>query len=81
MSVNSDIVSYIPPCEGVVAFVKYGACADSIQVAGELANFDSVLVVPGSCFEVDGYIRIGFGGDTDTLQLGLDLAAKRLQIM
>ena len=81
ISDNSDLVSYIPPSEGVVAFVKYGVDADSLQVAGKLANADSVLVVPGACFETEGHFRVGFGGDSDTLQAGLDLAAKRLQVM
>ncbi|HXL04529.1 MAG TPA: aminotransferase class I/II-fold pyridoxal phosphate-dependent enzyme [Bacillota bacterium] len=81
MSSNSDILSWIPPCEGAVAFVKYHVDADSVQVARELANADSVLVVPGACFDVEGHFRIGFGGDTDTLQAGLELTAKRLRAM
>lgn len=78
---NADIVSGTPPYEGVVAFVKCGVGAGSLQVAGELANVDSVLVVPGTCFEVEGYFRIGFGGDTDILETGLNLTAKRLRAM
>lgn len=78
---NPDIVSWVPPCEGVVAFVKYGVSGDSLQVAGELADVDSVLVIPGACFEIEGYFRIGFGGDTDILQAGLDLTANRLRAM
>lgn len=78
---NSDIVGWIPPCEGAVAFVKYSVDADSLQIADELANVDSVLVIPGACFEVESHFRIGFGGDTDTLQAGLELAAKRLRVM
>ena len=81
ISSNSDIVSWIPPCEGVVAFVKYNVDAGSLQVERELAEFDSVLVIPGACFEVEDYFRIGFGGDTDILQAGLDLTAKRLRAM
>ncbi|MGE5572521.1 MAG: aminotransferase class I/II-fold pyridoxal phosphate-dependent enzyme [Bacteroidota bacterium] len=75
---NSHLVSYVAPREGVVAFVKYAADAPSFEVATELVTRDGVLVVPGSCFEVEGYLRIGFGGDTATLETGLDLLAKRL---
>ena len=81
VSANSDLVSYVPPCEGVVGFIKYDVNANSFQVAGELVEADSVLVAPGACFQVDGYLRIGFGGDTDILQVGLDLTEKRLRMM
>ncbi|MEW6107274.1 MAG: aminotransferase class I/II-fold pyridoxal phosphate-dependent enzyme, partial [Bacillota bacterium] len=62
----------------VVAFVKYAADVPSLEIATELVTEDGVLVVPGSCFEMEGYLRIGFGGDTTTLETGLDLLAKRL---
>jgi aspartate/methionine/tyrosine aminotransferase len=81
ISSNSDIVSWISPCEGVVAFVKYSVDAGSLQVAGELAELDSVLVIPGACFEVEDHFRIGFGGDSEMLQAGLDLISKRLRSM
>ncbi|HHY32121.1 MAG TPA: aminotransferase class I/II-fold pyridoxal phosphate-dependent enzyme [Firmicutes bacterium] len=75
---NADLVRYVPPREGVVAFVKYAADVPSIDIATELVTQDGVLVVPGSCFETEGYLRIGFGGDTNTLEAGLDLLARRL---
>ncbi|MGE5592352.1 MAG: aminotransferase class I/II-fold pyridoxal phosphate-dependent enzyme [Betaproteobacteria bacterium] len=75
---NADLVSYVPPREGVVAFVKYAADVPSLDIATELVTQDGVLVVPGSCFETEGYLRIGFGGDTNTLEAGLDLLARRL---
>jgi aspartate/methionine/tyrosine aminotransferase len=80
ISSNSDIVSWVPPCEGVVAFVKYHVDADSVKIAGDLAEIDSVLVIPGACFEVEGHFRIGFGGDSDILQEGLALISKRLRL-
>lgn len=80
ISSNSDIVSWVPPCEGVVAFVKYHVDTDSVKIAGDLAEIDSVLVIPGACFEVEGHFRIGFGGDSDILQEGLALISKRLRL-
>ncbi len=76
---NSGLVSYVPPKEGVVAFVKYAPQAPSLDMATEIVTQDGVLVVPGSCFEMEGYFRIGFGGDTATLETGLALLATRLE--
>ncbi|MGE5588867.1 MAG: aminotransferase class I/II-fold pyridoxal phosphate-dependent enzyme [Clostridia bacterium] len=75
---NSALVRYVPPREGVVAFVKYAAAVPSLEIATELVTEDGVLVVPGSCFEMEGYLRVGFGGDTGVLETGLDLLSKRL---
>jgi len=51
-----------------------------VKIAGDLAEIDSVLVIPGACFEVEGHFRIGFGGDSDILQEGLALISKRLRL-
>ncbi|MEW6228282.1 MAG: aminotransferase class I/II-fold pyridoxal phosphate-dependent enzyme [Bacillota bacterium] len=76
---NSTLVEYVPPREGVVAWVRYVPDVPSLDIATDLVKRDGVLVVPGACFETEGHLRIGFGGDTATLEAGLELLARRLQ--
>ncbi|MCR4402455.1 MAG: aminotransferase class I/II-fold pyridoxal phosphate-dependent enzyme [Firmicutes bacterium] len=75
---NSGLVRCVLPREGVVVFVRYAADAPSLEIAEELVKEDGVLVVPGSCFEMEGYLRIGFGGNASVLETGLDLLSKKL---
>lgn len=76
---NSTLVEYVPPREGVVAWVRYVPDVPSFDIATDLVRRDGVLVVPGACFETEGHLRIGFGGDTATLEAGLELLARRLE--
>lgn len=76
---NSTLVEYVPPREGVVAWIRYAPDVPSFEIATDLVRRDGVLVVPGACFETEGHLRIGFGGDTATLEAGLELLARRLQ--
>jgi aspartate/methionine/tyrosine aminotransferase len=38
----------------------------------------SVLIVAGEWFGMDGYLRVGIGGEEGTIQLGLERLAKLL---
>ena len=59
--------SYVPPEAGAIAFVKYGHPINSTDLAERLRIEQSVLVVPGDHFAMDGYLRIGFGSHPDHL--------------
>jgi aspartate/methionine/tyrosine aminotransferase len=39
----------------------------------------SVLVVPGSQFAMGKYLRIGYGGEPETLRKGLERVGRTLQ--
>ena len=75
VSANSDIVSWVPPCEGVVAFVKYHVDADSVKIAGDLAEIDSACDTEHASRRT---LR-SFGGDSDILQKDW-LLSKRLRL-
>lgn len=76
---NSDIVACVLPREGVVAWVRYAPSVPSFELATALAEGDGVLVVPGACFECEGHLRIGLGGEAETLEAGLGILAERLR--
>jgi hypothetical protein len=61
-------VSHIPPEAGAIAFVRYGHPVNSTALVDRLRDEQSVLVVPGDHFEMDGYLRIGFGSDPAHLE-------------
>jgi aspartate/methionine/tyrosine aminotransferase len=64
--------SHVPPEAGAIAFVKYAHDINSTQLVERLRTEQSVLVVPGDHFAMDGYLRIGFGSHPDLLRGALD---------
>lgn len=68
---HGDQVDHIPPEAGAIAFVRYRHAVNSSELAERLRTSRSVLIVPGDHFQMDGYLRIGYGGDPHQLQVGL----------
>jgi aspartate/methionine/tyrosine aminotransferase len=64
-------LSWVPPAEGAVGFVRYACRLPSTEFARRLADRWHTLVVPGACFGYEQHVRVGFGGDTETLLHGL----------
>ena len=65
-------VSLALPVGGVAAFPRLDDFTDTGEFCEDLFRQRGVLVVPGSCFGAPAHIRLGFGGATDELLLGLD---------
>ena len=51
----------------------------SQQLVEELRRTRSVLLVPGSQFGLEGFIRIGFGGDAEHLRVGLERLSELME--
>ena len=60
------------PEAGAIAFVRYAHQVGSTALVERLRDERSVLVVPGDHFEMDAFLRIGFGGDPLALTRALD---------
>ena len=69
---------HAPPAAGAIAFVRYAQQINSTTLVERLRDERSVLVVPGDHFEMDGYLRIGFGGDPLALTRALDYIGEML---
>ena len=69
---RAPLLSHIPPQAGAIAFVKYRYPINSTTLITRLRDEKSVLVVPGDHFEMDGYLRIGFGSDPTLLEGSLE---------
>ena len=61
--------------------MRYAHPIGSSVLAERLRDEHSVLVVPGDFFEMDGYLRIGFGSDPDYLTSALTLIGEFLSTL
>lgn len=66
------------PGGGVAAFPRLRGIADTRDFCDDLFKRHGVLVIPGSCFDAPGHIRLGFGGPTRQLTEGLERLGRAL---
>jgi aspartate/methionine/tyrosine aminotransferase len=59
--------AHVPPEAGAIAFIKYPQAINSTELVERLRIEQSVLVVPGDHFGMDGYLRVGFGSHPEHL--------------
>lgn len=69
---HSDHMSYVTPKAGAITMVRYDYPINSTTLMERLRDEKGVMVVPGDHFEMDGYLRIGYGYDKEELKTGLD---------
>ncbi len=74
-----NLFSLVPPQAGGMAFLKYFFPMNSTDLSTRLREEKSLFILPGDCFGLDGYIRIGIGADTHHLSQGLALFKDWLQ--
>ncbi|MGH9775320.1 MAG: aminotransferase class I/II-fold pyridoxal phosphate-dependent enzyme [Candidatus Acidiferrales bacterium] len=64
--------AHVPPRAGAIAWVRYAGTQKSAALAEELRARKSVLLVPGEQFEMEHFIRVGFGYDAGVLRHALE---------
>jgi len=69
---------FVPPRAGAIAYLRYGWAVNSTELVTRLRDEQSVLIVPGDHFGMDGFLRIGFGNEPHDLRAGLDRIDKVL---
>jgi aspartate/methionine/tyrosine aminotransferase len=62
----------VPPRAGAIAYLRYAWKVNSTELVLRLRDEQSVLVVPGDHFGMDGYLRVGFGNEPEDLRAGLE---------
>jgi len=72
LDAHGGLFSYVPPDAGAIVYVRYHHPINSTELVTRLRLQKSVLIVPGDHFGMDGYLRIGYGEDTDYLRKGLN---------
>ena len=69
---RGDRFRLVPPRAGAIAYLRYGWNVNSTELVGRLREEQSVLVVPGDHFGMDGFLRVGFGNEPRELRAGLE---------
>jgi len=78
---HAHLFRFIPPRAGGVAFLRYNMNMNSTELSTKLREEKSVFVVPGDCFGMDHYIRIGIGSEKEYSHVVLNLFDEMLQEM
>jgi len=65
-------IRFTPPQAGGMAFMRYDFPINSTELADWLRIEQSVFILAGDCYGMDGFFRIGIGAETGTLLEGLD---------
>jgi len=75
---HADLFHFTPPRAGGMAFMRYNMPINSTELSDKLRLEKSVFIIPGDCFGMDHYLRIGIGGEKEHLLAGLDLIDEAL---
>lgn len=76
---NSDLVSFVPPKAGGMAFIRYHHPINSTELVHAIREKHSVMLVPGDAYGLDGHFRIGIGAPASHLEPGLKRVAEHLR--
>lgn len=76
---QEGLFEFRAPMAGAICFARYNLEVGSTALVERLIREQSVLVVPGDHFEMDGYLRFGYGPEKDYLLKALDRAAETLK--
>lgn len=74
-------ISYVKPQGGTVTLLKYDFDLPSRELCVRLVREAGVLFTPGSAFEREGTVRIGYANTFDVLEAGLDETSRFLQAL
>ncbi len=64
-------IDYVKPQSGTTAMLRYDADIESHPLCEQILKDVGVLLTPGSAFDMEGYLRIGYANDTEVLVGGL----------
>ncbi len=72
LAAHGDRFAWIRPEAGAILYTRYAHPINSTELVTRLREEESVLVVPGDQFGMDGYLRLGVGERTDYVMAGLE---------
>lgn len=68
---HQDLLRFRPPQAGAIAFLGYRLDLPSAEIAERLRAERGTLIVPGSQFGREGWLRVGYGYSEEQLRGGL----------
>lgn len=75
---RGNLFRHVPPQAGGIAWIGYNRPWSSDVLVEELRKRKDMLLVPGTQFGMDHFLRIGFAGDKEHLKRGLSLLGELL---
>lgn len=69
---SESSISYVKPRAGTTAFLHYDHDVPSREFCRRLVEMNGTLLVPGECFDMENYLRIGYAFDPEVLTRGLE---------
>ena len=75
---RGDLFRHVPPQAGGIAWLGYNRPWSADVLVEELRKRKDMLLVPGTQFGMDQFLRIGFAGGKEQLKRGLALLAELL---
>jgi aspartate/methionine/tyrosine aminotransferase len=72
---RSDAFEWIDPKAGAIVYARYDLPIESMALAERLRTEADCLIVPGAHFDMEPYVRMGFGPDTSKLKTALERCA------
>lgn len=76
---NESLLSYVKPKAGTTAFVKYNLDKPSEEFCLRLLKEKSVMLLPGSALDMEGYLRIGYANSPEIIEVGLKKISEFLE--
>ncbi|MEH7097201.1 aminotransferase [Neobacillus vireti] len=73
--------SYVKPRAGTTAMLKYDLPLSSEEFCVGLFKANGAFLTPGSCFDMEGHVRIGYACDTNVLVEGLKKVSEYVQTL
>jgi capreomycidine synthase len=73
---HKDKIQWSKPSAGVTSLIKFKGVENVDDFCKTLTEKYGVMLVPGSCFGHDDYIRLGFGERIEDFKTGLNLLSK-----
>jgi len=74
-------ISYVKPQAGTTAMLKYDYPLSSEEFCYRLFKANGAFLTPGSCFDMEGYVRIGYACGTQVLRDGLAKVSEFLRTL
>jgi aspartate/methionine/tyrosine aminotransferase len=71
-------VTYARPASGTTALLRIDAPWPAEAFCERLIEAEGVLLVPGTCFDIEGTVRIGYANDPTVLTAGLEATSRFL---
>ncbi|MED3995426.1 aminotransferase [Peribacillus frigoritolerans] len=76
---KEPLISYVKPRAGTTAMLKYDLPVSSEDFCIGLFKANGAFLTPGSCFDIEGHVRIGYACKTEVLEQGLQKVSEYLQ--